>query len=218
MSAKVANLIAVELGILIAILSGLAVSNFRNAQPERIAREPVRAIEAYAPVAPISRPRRPVVNYPAEDLVAEPLSDEAPVETAAADDQLSATEPDAGSYVDGGYATEAVPYYPEVAPEPYFDSPDCFVTPAAPYVVYPQYSSSFVVFSSSNTRSVRHRPQMRARPWDARMPVAHRRPAARPPRRNVQPPRERGPGVAPRQNVQTQPARPNPRLRTRDRR
>ena len=220
MSAKVANLIAVELGILIAILSGMAVASFRPSQPALAAREPAPTITASAPLA--RHPRRPAVNYRADDTAPEALADENATESASADDQSTATEPDGASYLDnGGYVTADEPYYDaaEPVPEPYFDSPDYYDTPAAPYVTYPQYYSSVVVFSSTSRRSNCHRSRMQMRPQGVPMPVRHRRPAAPAPRRVSQPPRrERGPGLAPRPNVQTQPAGPNSSLRSRDHR
>jgi hypothetical protein len=174
--------------------------------------------------APLVRhARRPAVNYRADDTGPGDLSDEAATESGSADDQSPATEAETGSYLDnGGYVTSDEPYYeePAPAPDPYLDSPDYYDTPAAPYVAYPQYYNSYVVYSSTRGRSNCHRPRMQLRPQAVSMPMRHRRPAAPAPRRRVSqpPPRERGPGVAPRGNVQTQAAGPDPQFRSRDHR
>lgn len=229
MSAKVANLIAVELGILIAILSALTVSSFRNAHPARVARGPVRAIEAFAPVAPSRQLRQPAVNYPAEDLIAEPLSDKAPVDTAQAYEQPTSTEAYPDYYgPDDGYIAESAPNYDDV--DPLLTTSDCFLPPVTQYVVYRQ-PSTFVVFSNSRSSHGRfsgRQPRSRDRLTGGGMRMPPRRPPmqqARPrgttmaPRRpTVQPPRSDGRRTGPRSDVQIQSSRPSPQVQIRQRR
>lgn len=178
MSSKVANLIALELGVLIAIIAWLAFSNLRSVKPQPIAQEPERTVRSFATVAPGLRStnrRRPVVDYRA-DLPAEPQQEEQPAQTVQKYDQAIATEPYAGSSLDDGYIAETSPYYSVVNPEPLLASPDCLLSPVDQFVVYPQSIALIIV---SNSRSFGRHPRSPARPGGARTVVAHRRPPDR---------------------------------------
>lgn len=207
MNSKVANLIALELGVLIAIMAGLAFSNLRSVKPQSIAQEPQRTVDSFATVAPVlqsTKRSRPVIDYRAE-LPAEPQQEEQPAQTLQQYDQAIPTEPYASSSLDDGYIAETSPYYPGVDPEPLLTSPDCLLSPVDQFVVYPQSTALIIV---SNSRSFGRRPRSLARPGSAPM-VAHRHPPT------VEQSHGRGGRVAPRQNTQVQSSRPSPKVRPR---
>jgi hypothetical protein len=207
MSSKVANLIALELGVLIAILAWLAFSNLESNKPQSMTRQTMRTVDSFATVAPGLRStnsRQPVVNYRADLPANEPATEaETAVQTY---QQPAASEPYPNSGVDDGYIAETPPYYDTFQPEPVLDSPYCFSDP----LYYPQ-TSAIVVYSNSRFPNRRFRSAQR--PGGARM-VAHRPPAmvARHSPQRVAPPHLRDGGVRPRQNAPVQSSRPRPRL------
>lgn len=208
MNSKVANVIALELGILIAIMAWLLFSNLRSVKPRPIAQEPERAGDSFATVAPVLKStnrRRPVVDYRA-DLPAEPQQEEQPAQTVQEYDQAIASEPYTSSSLDDGYIAETSPYYDVVDPEPLLTSPDCLLSPVDQFVVYPQSTALIIV---SNSRSFGRRPRSPARPGGAGTMVAHRRPPT------VEQPHVRGGRVASRQNTHVQSSRPSPKVRPR---
>lgn len=215
MNSKVANLIALELGVLIAILSWLAFSNFRSVSPPRGVHESARTGDAFATVAPVFKPespRRAGLDYPADPAAELPLESD-----------FAETEPDyeqaiaTGGYdnyaPDGIYFDESDPYYAGVVPEPVLGASDCLFAPVSQFVVFRQ-PSRIVVFSNPRSSGRHLRPRDRNR--GGQMPGAHRPPRMQPPR--PQTPRARAPRVAPRPELQVQSSRSNPRTRTRDRR
>ena len=129
MSSKVANLIALELGILIAILAWLAFFEFRQTKSSPRSEDPERADGAFATVAPVVKPtyqRRSAIEYAAE-LAAEQLREEREAQYAEEYDEPIAAAPEAVS------APEAYLFDPSatndagIYDEPFFGSPDCFV-------------------------------------------------------------------------------------------
>jgi hypothetical protein len=207
MNSKVANLIALELGVLIAIMAWLAFSNLRSVKSQPIAQEPERTVDSFATVAPVikSTNRRPVVDYRA-DLPAEPQQEEPSAQTVQEYDQAVATEPYPSSSLDDGYIAETSPYYDVVDPEPLLTLPDCLLSPVDQFVVYPQ-STAFIIVS--NSPSFGRRPRSPARPGGAPTMVAHRRPPT------VEQSHGRGGRIAPGQNIHIQASRPIPKVRPR---
>lgn len=200
MNSKVANLIAVELGILIAIMAWLAFSNLR---PSPSIEEPDRTVGSFATVGPVLRStnhRRPPVDYRA-DLPAGQLQVEEPAQVVQGYDQAEAA-PYGSAGLQGGVFSESEPYYAEVGPlpEPVLD--DCLYSPLDQYA----YSQPSTIIVLSNSRSSVNRP--RFRPRSGRMMVAHRRPMPGQPH-------VRGSRIAPRPRTPVQSSRPNPRLRPR---
>ena len=119
MSSKVANLIALELGVLIAIMAWLAFSNLRSVQSPPLAQPPTRLVDSFATVAPARQPRLPApVDYHA-DLTPEPQPEEAPPQVMQEDEQEVATEPYIDTSLDAGYINQTAPYYAVAEPEPF---------------------------------------------------------------------------------------------------
>ena len=209
MNSKVANLIAVELAVLIAIMAWLAFSNLQGVKPQEIAQEPARMVDSFSGDAPgrlsANRRRRPALNYRA-DLAARQEQEEQPAQTLQEYEQALATEPYTSPALDEGYLAETSPYYDVVEPGPLFTSPDCLLSPIDQFVVYPQ-SSAIIVFS--NSRSSGRRPRLPARLGHARTMVAHRRPPT------VGPSHVRDVAGVPRRTAHLQPFRSDSRVRPR---
>ena len=197
MSSKIANLIALELAVLIAILAWLVFSNLQSVKSQSIARQPMRAVDSFATLAPglnSTNSRRPAVDYRAADLPAEEA--QTAVQTY---EEPTVSQPYPSSGLDDGYIAETAPYYDPVEPEPVLTSPDCY---SDPFFAYSQPSTIIVL---SNSRFSNRRFRSAPRFGDARM-VARRRP------QRVAQPHMRGSGVRPRQNAPVQSSRPRPRL------
>lgn len=202
MSAKVANLIAVELGVLIALLAWLAFANHRAAPPPAIAQQPTRMVDSFATVAPLRQSRLPApVDYRAE-VAPEPQPDQAPPQVVQEYEPTIAPELYTDSNLDAGYIALTSPSCAVVEPEPLFASPDCLFAPVDRFAVYPQ-STAFVVVS--NSRTFTRRPRSPVCQNNARPTGRHRRPPVSP--------RSHGGGrdVAPRQKPSLQSLRPNQR-------
>lgn len=198
MSNKVANLIAVELAVLIALMAWRAFSNLRSVQAPALAQEPSCVVDSFATVVPVRQTRLPApVDYRA-DLAPEPAPEEAPPQFVQEYEQTIADEP----YVDldAGDATATSPSYAAVEPEPLFASPDCLFAPVDRFVVYPQ-STAFVVIS--NSRNVVRRPRPPIHQNNANPTVMQRRPLVSPPSRGG------GRSVVPRQKSRLHFPRPN---------
>jgi hypothetical protein len=174
MNSKIANLIALELGILIAIMAWLAFSSHSSVKQHRGAEEQERPAGSFATVAPVLRSR----NQPlyAADYRADPaggqMEDEEQTQTLRQYDQGIATEPSASSDPAGDVITGSSPYYAGVGQEPVAYAPDCFVSPLDQIVECPQ-PNEIIVFSNVRFFGHRHRPTAR---FDGqRMMVAQRR-------------------------------------------
>lgn len=173
MSTKVANVIAVELGILIGIMAWLAFSTFSRDKGPPIAEEQPRIEGDFATIAPVLKPgiqRHYAAGYRA-GRVAEQQVEEQQAQTMQYDQPI-APAPYASSGVDDGFISESAPYYAGVPQQPVLTSPDCLVTPFTPFVVYPQISQIIIV---SNHRSFVRRPRVTPRFARPRMPVVQRR-------------------------------------------
>ena len=175
MNTRVANVIALELGILIAILAWLAFSNLSNVKQYAVAQSQERTAGAFATVAPVSKSRSQslyAADYRAGRQPGQ-LEDGEQAPAVQEYDQEIAAEPYASSDLADGGVTESSPYYSGVDQEPVVTSPDCLFSPFDQIVVYPQ-PNEIILFS--NARSFGRRHQSPARFTGARMMVAHRRP------------------------------------------
>ncbi len=155
MSSKIANLIALELGVLILIVGWLAFSNLSSVKQKSVASAPARTSDSFATVTPVlkaaSQPRY-VVDYRANQ--AGQQEDEEQPATAQQDDQAAETQAYAGSDLDGGVVTAPSPSDIGIYPEPVLAEPYYFVPPVGQIVAYSQ-PEEIVVFS--NPRPFRHR-------------------------------------------------------------
>jgi hypothetical protein len=206
MNLKVANLIAVQFGILVGIMSWLAYSRFESAEPRIAAVEMrKRPVDSVAAVASISEPGSQLSR--ALDYGADPEQDQAIAEQPApAAHQYSAEA------VQQYTALAAQQYYQQIAPRRYASSrvenrsvaadslsyaevnrdpavvpadyaespqPNAYAEPAQ--IVYSQ-PVQYVVFSNSRRFANRCRPPP---PPDVVTPVAHSGSGRRGPHRNV---------------------------------
>jgi hypothetical protein len=186
MNGKIANVIALELGILIAIMAWLAFSNLSRVRPPRVAEEQERTAGSFATLTQVPKARSQrlsAVDYRAGGGAGQP-QDEEPAQTVQQYDQQIATAPYASSdlYDDSPYAnsdlyddvaTESSPYYAGVDQEPLVYPPDCLVSPLDQIVVYPQ-PNEIIIFS--NTRSFGNRRRSTGRFGSGGTTVANRRP------------------------------------------
>ncbi len=188
MNTMIAKVIAFELGLLIAILTWIAFTDFPKSPIDRVATAGTRTDDSFATVSSVPKamaPRRRVVDYRADEET--PALEEAePIQTVETYDEGNATEP----YVDSGYGNYATAPDPRNYigdyPEPVLDEPYCYADPFYPAVSY-QQPAQIIVLSNSRSSGRRHRIASRRR--GGRMTVAPR-PPRREPRREA--PRPRG--------------------------
>ncbi|HEX7517570.1 MAG TPA: hypothetical protein VF345_09820 [Chthoniobacterales bacterium] len=132
MNLKVANLVAVQFGVFVGIMSWLAYSRLEPVQPPRIAAETSgRPVNSVRPSAPVVAPRsqRPhTVDYRTDRPKARPVDAE-PVLTAHDYDQEIAPDPDVTSAPDEGSFVGAAPTYSQVEQEPAVASPEYVPSP-----------------------------------------------------------------------------------------
>src|SRR5438445_1520163 len=178
MNTKVANVMAVELGILIVILAWLAFSNFSRVKQPTLAEEQAPADSSFATVTSLPRPAN--LRYSAADyftdqqrqqLAAQRQAQTLQYGTMQYDQQLAPapdTSADAGDSATTGTGTS--PYYGDVYPQP-VTSPDSIGWPYDPVLVYPP-TSEIIVISNGQAFMRRQAPRF-ARP---RMTVVHRQP------------------------------------------
>lgn len=201
MNLKVANLVAVQFGVLVGIMSWLAYSRFESAEPRIAAVEmrkrPVDSVAAVAPISDlgsqVTRALDSGTDREQDQSTAEPpvpvvpphhqYSPEAVQQyTALAAQQYYqqiAPRRYASASLENRLIAAVAPVYTEVAREPAAISLD-YVEPVQtvaytepyPVVVYPQ--PQFVVFFNARRFANRCRPTAPLR--DAHMPIAHRRP------------------------------------------
>jgi hypothetical protein len=155
MNPKVANLIAVELGILIGIMSWLAYSRFPSAEPSTAAVTKGKMVNSIRPVADVFEPRtrRPYRgDYGADRERARPVDDDQSTATTQEDDQEIATEPYASSGLGNGFSAAESPSYTEADQEVAAAQPDYAASPQT--VIYAQ---PVQIVSFSNGRSFGHR-------------------------------------------------------------
>jgi hypothetical protein len=220
MNAKVSNIIAVELGIVIVLLAWLAFSNFFRVKQSTPAEEQEPADSSFATMTSFPRPatlRHSAADYltdqQRQQLAAQRQAQTLQYETMQYDQQL-APAPDANGYADDSVTTGTSPYYAGVYPQPE-TSPDSFAWPYDPVLEYPP-TSEIIVISNGQAFVRRVAPRF-AR---ARMTVVHRRPpgggraqfqaSGRP--FNLYP---RGGGVIPRRTASARSFQPSAGLRSR---
>ncbi len=171
MSSKIANLIALELGVLVVMLGWLAFSNLSSVKQKSAAPAPARTSDSFATVTPVlkaaSQPRY-VVDYRANQ--AGQQEDEEQPATAQQDDQAAETQAYAGSDLDGGVVTAPSPSEIGIYPEPVTAEPYYFVPPVGQIVAYSQ-PVEIVVFSNPRPFRRRHGPTDHCD--DTRTLVAH---------------------------------------------
>jgi len=177
MNMKVANVIAVELGILIVILAWLAFSNFSRVKKQpTLAEEQEPADSSFATVTSLPRPANP--RHSAADYFTDQQRQQLAAQRRAQTlqygtmqyDQPLAPAPDTGAYAEDSVTAGTSPYYAGVYPQP-VTSPDSFAWPYDPALVYPPTSEIIVI---SNARAFVRRVAPRfARPP---MRVVHRPP------------------------------------------
>ena len=176
MSTKVANVIAVELGILIVILAWLAFSNFSRVKQPTLAEEKEPADSSFATVTSLPRPANPrhsaadyFTDQQRQQLAAQRQAQTLQYGTMQYDQQL-APAPDTSADAGDSVTTGTSPYYASVYPQP-VTSPDSFAWPYDPVLVYPP-TSEIIVISNAQAFVRRQAPRF-ARPA---MTVVHRRP------------------------------------------
>ena len=220
MTTKVANVIAVELGIVILLLAWLAFSNFSRVKQPTLAEEQAPADSSFATVTLLPRPANPrhsaadyFTDQQRQQLAAQRQAQTLQYETMQYDQQL-ASAPDANGYADDSVTTGTSPYYAGVYPQPEASS-DSFAWPYDPVLEYPP-TSEIIVISNGQAFVRRGAPRF-ARP---RMTVVHRRPPGRggaqfQPRGNAFDLRQRGGHVIPRRTANPRSFRPSAGLRSR---
>ncbi len=199
MSSKVANLIAVELAVLIALMAWLAFSNLQSVKSPPITQRPERMVDSFATVAPVrnSRAGQPApVDYRV-DLEAE-QQPAAELEQATQEYQPEiATEAYTNSDLTTGYIAATSPSYALFDPQSRLTD-DCLFSPVDQYLAYPQ-TTTLVVYSTP--RTFNRRLQSPVRRTGARPTGSHRRPTS------LQQPRVRNrgatPGAAPREKMRS---------------
>lgn len=159
MNNKVANLIAAELGILIAILTWLAFSERAGVKQPPVTAEPERTAGSFATVAPALKARpQPlyVVSSRAANSAGEELEDEEQAPAVQQYDQELVTTP--SSYPDS--LSESPPSYSAVTPEPVPYPADYWGSPLDPFAICPQ-PTEIIIFSTIQTRVPRNRSRAR---------------------------------------------------------
>ena len=214
MNPKVANLIALELGILIAILAWLAFSNLSSLKQYPLAENQERTAGSFATVSPALKARnyqRYAADYRA-DRGREQQQDQEPAPTVRQYDQQIATSPYANSNLDDNAITYSSPSYAGVYEEPLPYPPDQFYSPYDQIVEYPQPNEIIVI---SNLRFFERRLRSPARFSGARMIVPHRRTGGRETHARGGGLVSHGGGLVPRRNVHGRSIPPSQGLRPR---
>ena len=213
MNLKVANLVAIQFGIFIGMMSWLIYSRLPSAELRTAAEMHERRVTPFATVSPAfeRRNQRPsTVDYETDHERAQPVDEEA-APTAQDYDQEIATQPYTSPGLGSGYVAADSPSYaqvdqePAAAPSDYLASPQtiAYAQPTQ-IVVYPQ-TTQIVLFS--NRRSFGNR--FRSSPHSgAPMTTEHRRPDS------GQLHFDEG-GVVPRANPNAPSCRPTQRFRPR---
>ncbi|PYL57672.1 MAG: hypothetical protein DMF30_05435 [Verrucomicrobia bacterium] len=176
MNTKVANVMAVELGILIVILAWLAFSNFSRVKQPTLAEEQEPADSSFATVTSLPRPANPRHSAADHFTVQQRQQLAAPRQAQALQygtmqyDQQLVPAPDTSANAGDSVTTGTSPYYAGVYPQP-VTSPDSIAWPYDPVLVYPP-TSEIIVISNGQAFMRRQAPRF-ARP---RMTVVHRQP------------------------------------------
>ena len=229
MNVKVANLVAVQFGVLLGIASWLAYSRFESAEP-RIAvemrRSPAAPVAAVAPISDlgsqVTRVLENGVDREQDQSIAEQPAPAVHQYSAAAVQQYSALAAQqyyqqiaprryASSGLENSSVAADTPSYAEVAQEPAVSSD--YVEPlqpvayAEPAQVVAVYQPQFIVFSNQRRFANRCRPTLRPA---AVTPITHRGPGRGGPHQNV--------CATPRKNPDVQSCRPGKESRGRGKR
>ena len=176
MNTKVANVMAVELGILIVILAWLAFSNFSRVKQPTLAGEQEPADSSFATVTSLPRPANPRHSAADHFTVQQRQQLAAPRQAQALQygtmqyDQQLVPAPDTSANAGDSVTTGTSPYDAGVYPQP-VTSPDSIAWPYDPVLVYPP-TSEIIVISNGQAFMRRQAPRF-ARP---RMTVVHRQP------------------------------------------
>jgi hypothetical protein len=197
MNLKVANLIAVQFGIFIGIMSWLVFSRLESARPHTAAEMRESTVAPVATVAAVSerRNQRPyTVDYETDHERAQPVDEEA-APTAQEYDQEIATQRYASSGREDGSIVGVSPSYAPVDQEPAVAQPD--YVPSPQIFVYAQ-PAQIVVFSNPRRFANRFRSTF---PSGALNTITHRRPDRVGPHLS-------GNGIVPRRNPNTPSCRP----------
>ena len=202
MSPKVANVIAIELAILIAVLVWLGISRVPSVQLHPAVEVRGRADDSFAASAPWPKARSQNLDATHNDAGGESS-------TEAFEEQVQATpeyvqepvaEPDTSSAYGEELVAESEPYYAAAYQEPVVSSPDYYAAPPVQQIVEFVQPSQIIVVS--NPRSC-ERPHPRPTPsCDPPLTVGHQIPGKGtvPTRGGGVPPRQNaGSGLAPRQ-------------------
>jgi hypothetical protein len=193
MNLKVANLIAVQFGIFIGIMSWLGYSRFQSAQPRTASEISATRVAPFETVSPVleQRNQRPYpANYETDHEQAQPVDEEeAPVAPEYEQEIAQQPYPDSGG---NRYVAADSPSYAEVGREPAVAQPD--YVPSPQILVYAQ-PAQVVVFSNAGRFANR---RSRSRPHAGTLiATEHRGPDRMGPDR-------RGNGIRPRWDPNTQ--------------
>ena len=200
MSAKMANVIAAELAILIAVLVWLGISRVPSVQLHPPVEARARTDDAFAASAPLPKTRSQDLEATNDDASGETSTEAFEEQAQTAPEYVQ--EPVAEPYTSPAYGEELVaesePYYAAAYQEPVVSSLDYYVAPPVQQIV--EFVQPIIVVS--NPRSC-ERPHPRATPsCDPPLTVGHQIPGkgtvltqggGLPPRQNT------GSGLAPRQ-------------------
>ena len=198
MSTKVANVIAVELGILIALLAWLAIARVPSVRPIPRTQTPARTDESFGTVAPVLR-SGPRNLYARNDGVDHHVLGAPTPEEEAAPEYVVATQPYSGADYPQGYLYEPSPDYLSDQPEPVLP-PDYYLEPSADFVEFVQ-PAQVVVFSNNRSFGRSNRSPFRSN--GARSMMGRQRPGGG----RMLP---RGGGMPPRQHASAPPVRQRP--------
>ena len=192
MNLKVANLIAVQFGIFVGIMSWLGYSRFPSAEP-RTRERPPESVAAFAPVFKPGDQRPQAADYSADREGAQPMAEQtaqAARDYSALAAQLYYQQIAPRRYASSGLENDSImadaPSYTEMAQEPAELPPEDVAAPQT--VAYAQptqfvaYPAETVVFSNSRSfgnrfRSTRHPAALNA--------ITHRRPNRGAPHQNI---------------------------------
>jgi hypothetical protein len=173
MNLKVANLIAVELGILIGLMSWLVYSRFPSPEPRTAAEIQENTVAPVATVASVSEPenQRPdTADYRADRERAQPFAEQPALTSRRSAQETVAPQPYASSGLENGLIAVDSPSYAEADQEAAVGSPEYVVSPQT--VVYAQ-PAQIVVFSNPRRFANRCRSTPRHGAFN---PIAHQCP------------------------------------------
>jgi hypothetical protein len=190
--------IAIELGVLIALLAWLAIARVPSVRAFPRTQTPARTDESFGTVAPVLR-SSPRNLYATNDVVDHSVLGAQAPEEEAAPQYEAATQPYSGGDSPQGYLYEPSSNYLGDQPEPVLP-PDYYLGPSADFVEFVQ-PARVVVFS--NTRSFGRSNRSSARSHGGRAMMGRQRPGGA----RMFP---RSGGMPPRQHASAPPVRQRP--------